>query len=90
MVNETKNKGRVEVGMQNEWQSWLDKWRVEVQKSETVAKDFRTEIVQIRKVMVRSAFNLKTTIRNHPARGPTVNDQFRKGQAKKVKFRKRV
>ena len=34
MVNETKNEGWVEIVMQYEWQSWLDKWRVKLQKSE--------------------------------------------------------
>ena len=41
---------------------------------ETIAGDFRKEIVQIHKVMVISSFYLKSTVRKHPARDPTVKD----------------
>ena len=41
---------------------------------ETIAEDFRKEIVQILKVMVRFAFDLKSMVRKHPARDPTVKD----------------
>ena len=47
---------------------------------ETVAEYFHNEIVQIRKVMVRSTINLKSTVGNHPAQDPTIKDQFRNNQ----------
>ena len=45
---------------------------------ETIVGDFHKEIVQICKVMVISAFYLKSTVRKHPTRDPTVKDQFHK------------
>ena len=57
---------------------------------EIVAEYFHKEIMQIRKVMVRSTFDLKSVVRKHPAQDLTFNDQFRKVHAEKVKFHKRV
>ena len=45
---------------------------------ETIAGDFRKEIMQIREVMVISAFYLKSTVGKHPALEPMVKDQFHK------------
>ena len=48
---------------------------------EIVVEDFYKEIVHIHKVMVISEFDMKTTVRKHPTRDPTAEDQFRKRQA---------
>ena len=38
------------------------------------------EIVHICKVMVRYAFEIKSTVRKHPTQDPTIKDQFRNNQ----------
>ena len=81
-----KDKGHYDMAQMMKWHSIYD--MAQKKLLETITEDFHKEIVQICKVMVKFAFNLKLTIKKHPARDLMIKDQFRKGQMKKVKFRK--